>query len=81
MTIAFSKALGVMMSRGLMSFFRRFRRYFPASSHSSALRGSSAGMEELGGWGGGEGGWGREGGRGGFLRDYIEINLFVRRED
>ncbi len=47
LTIAFSKASRVMMSRGLMSFSSSTRIAAPTCTHSSSFAGSSAGMEEL----------------------------------
>ena len=47
MTIAFSKAARVMMSRGLMSFSISSRTTVPARRHSSCLAGSVAGVDEL----------------------------------
>ena len=46
-TMAFSKAARVMMSRGLMSLASRCLMAAPARSHSSSLSGSSAGVELL----------------------------------
>ncbi len=46
-TMAFSKASRVMMSRGLMSFSIRFRIALPAATHSSSFFGSVAGVDEL----------------------------------
>mmetsp|Transcript_721 Transcript_721/g.2356 ORF Transcript_721/g.2356 Transcript_721/m.2356 type:complete len:267 (-) Transcript_721:643-1443(-) len=46
-TIAFSNAVRVMMSRGLRSFSSMLRTAAPALKHSTAFRGSSAGTEEL----------------------------------
>ena len=45
-TMAFSKAARVMMSRGLMSFSSRLRTAAPARSHSWRFRASSAGVDE-----------------------------------
>ena len=44
--IAFSNALRVMISEGLMSFSKRIRRYFPTSKHSFCLSSDTAGLEE-----------------------------------
>ena len=46
-TIAFSNAVRVMMSRGLMSFSISARTTAPARRHSSSLAGSVAGVDEL----------------------------------
>ncbi len=46
-TMAFSNALRVMMSRGLMSRSSSMRIAAPARRHSSSLAGSSAGIDEL----------------------------------
>jgi hypothetical protein len=45
-TIAFLKLVGVRMSRGLRSCSRSRRITAPAASHSAALAGSSAGVDE-----------------------------------
>lgn len=47
MAIALCSDLGVIMSRGFMSIFIKFSKYFPARRHSSNFNGSSAGVEEL----------------------------------
>jgi hypothetical protein len=47
MTIAFSNASRVMMSRGFRSSSRRFLIAAPARKHSSSFAGSSAGVEAL----------------------------------
>jgi hypothetical protein len=46
-TMAFSKASRVMMSRGLRSSSSRFRMAAPARKHSSSFSGSIAGVQEL----------------------------------
>ena len=46
-TIAFSNAVRVMMSRGFTSFSISARTTAPARRHSSSLAGSVAGVDEL----------------------------------